>query len=185
MNTVVRRRVIKPNIDKYIYLFSECARTRTNGANVIEYSWNIDQVSINEKCTIELFQKDFLPYIATPTATTAPYIIRLINIQSPSTVHSDNGNAIVNVNKGTILDISYPFQDISNPIKLFLEPQTIQTIQTIQLSINNSISGSGGIPNTTEFVLCLKITEFEPKVISYGGMDNVNVNKEGVSFSLV
>ena len=182
MNTVVRRRVIKPNIDKYIYLFSECARTRTNGANVIEYSWNIDQVSINEKCTIELFQKAFLPYIATPTATTAPYIIRLINIQSPSTVHSDNGNAIVNVNKGTILDISYPFRDTSNTIKLFLEPQVLSTIT---LSINNSIIGDEGIVGTTVFVLCLKITEFEPKVISYGGMDNVNVNQEGVSFSLV
>jgi hypothetical protein len=181
MNTL-RRRVIKPNIDKYIYLFSECARTRTNGANVIEYSWNIDQVSINEKCTIELYQKAFLPYIATPTTTTPPTIIRLINIQSPSTVHSDNGNATVNVNKGTILDISYPFLDESNTIKLFLEPQVLSTIT---LSINNSISGDGGIDGTTVFVLCLKITEFEPKVISYGGMDNVNVNQEGVSFSLL
>ena len=107
---------------------------------------------------------------------------RLTNLFSPSIIHSDNGGSTADVNKGTILDISYPFQDISNPIRLFLEPQTIQTIQ---LSINNSISGSGGIPNTTEFVLCLKITEFEPKVISYGGMDNVNVNQEGVSFSLV
>lgn len=181
MNTL-RRRVIKPNIDKYIYLFSECARTRTNGANVIEYSWNIDQVSINEKCTIELFQRAFLPYIATPTTTTAPYIIRLINIHSPSTVHSDNGFALVNVNKGTILDISYPFNDTSNTVKLFLEPQVLSTIT---LSINNSISGDTGIPATTVFVLCLKITEFEPKVIAYGGMDNVNVNQEGVSFSLL
>lgn len=181
MNTL-RRRVIKPNIDKYIYLFSECARTRTNGANVIEYSWNIDQVSINEKCTIELFQRAFLPYIATPTTTTAPYIIRLINIHSPSTVHSDNGFALVNVNKGTILDISYPFLDTSNTVKLFLEPQVLSTIT---LSINNSTSGDTGIPATTVFVLCLKITEFEPKVIAYGGMDNVNVNQEGVSFSLL
>ena len=181
MNTL-RRRVIKPNIDKYIYLFSECARTRTNGANVIEYSWNIDQVSINEKCTIELFQRAFLPYIATPTTTTAPYIIRLINIHSPSTVHSDNGPALVNVNKGTILDISYPFLDESNTVKLFLEPQVLSTIT---LSINNSISGDEGIVGTTVFVLCLKITEFEPKVIAYGGMDNVNVNQEGVSFSLL
>ena len=146
MNTL-RRRVIKPNIDKYIYLFSECARTRTNGANVIEYSWNIDQVSINEKCTIELYQ-----------------------------------NTTVNVNKGTILDISYPFLDTSNTVKLFLEPQVLSTIT---LSINNSISGDTGIPATTVFVLCLKITEFEPKVIAYGGMDNVNVNQEGVSFSLL
>ena len=181
MNTL-RRRNIKPNIDKYIFLFSAHARTRTVSNNVVEYSWNIDQISINEKCTIELCEKAFLPYIATPTATTTPYIIRLINLSSPSIIHSDNGGSTADVNKGTILDISYPFQDISNPIKLFLEPQTIQTIQ---LSINNSISGSGGIPNTTEFVLCLKITEFEPKVISYGGMDNVNVNQEGVSFSLV
>ena len=181
MNSL-RRRVIRPNIDKYIYLFSECARTRTNGANVIEYSWEIDPVSINEKYNIELFQKAFLPYIATPTATTAPYIVRLINIHSPSTVHSDNGNATVNVNKGTILDISYPFLDESNTIKLFLEPQVLSSIV---ISINNSIIGDEGIVGTTVFVLCLKITEFEPKVISYGGMDNVNVNQDGGSFSLV
>jgi hypothetical protein len=86
------------------------------------------------------------------------------------------------VNKGTILDISYPFRDTSNTIKLFLEPQVLSTIT---LSINNSIIGDEGIVGTTVFVLCLKITEFEPKVISYGGMDNVNVNQEGVSFSLV
>ena len=182
MNSAVRRRAIKPNIDKYIYLFSECSRTRTNGANVIEYSWKIDPVSINEKCTIELYQKAFLPYIATPTVATAPYIIRLTNLHSPSVVHSDNGNALVNVNKGTILDISYPFRDTNNPIRLFLEPQELSTIT---LSINNSINGDEGIVGTTVFVLCLKITEFEPKVISYGAGDNVNINQDGVSFSLV
>jgi hypothetical protein len=62
---------------------------------VIEYSWKIDPVSINEKCTIELYQKAFLSYIVTPTADTAPYIIRLTNLHSPSVVHSDNGNAAV------------------------------------------------------------------------------------------
>ncbi len=111
-----------------------------------------------------------------------PYIIRLTNLHSTSVVHSDNGNALVNVNMGTILDMSYPFHDERNTIKLFLEPQELSTIT---LSINNSISGDTGIVGTTVFVLCLKITEFEPKVISYGGMDNVNVNQDGVSFSLV
>jgi len=182
MNSAGRRRVNKPNIDKYIYLFSECSRTRTNGTNVIEYSWKIDTVSINEKCTIELYQKAFLPYVATPTIATTPTIIRLINIQSPSTVHSDNGNALVNVNKGTILDISYPFLDESNTIKLFLEPQELSTIT---LSINNSINGDEGIVGTTVFVLCLKITEFEPKVITYGAGDNVNINQDGGGFFLV
>jgi hypothetical protein len=65
MNSAGRRRAIKPNIDKYIYLFSECSRTRTNGANVIEYSWKIDTVSINKKSTIELYQKAFLPFPTT------------------------------------------------------------------------------------------------------------------------
>ena len=115
MNTL-RRKVTKPNIDKYIFLFSAHARTRTVNNNVIEYSWTIDPVSINEKCTIELYQKAFLPYIATPTTDTAPYIIRLTNLHSPFVVHTDNGNAVVNVNKGTILDMSYPFNDTSNPI---------------------------------------------------------------------
>ncbi len=88
----------------------------------------------------------------------------------------------MNVNKGTILDISYPFNEPSNPVKLFLEPQELSTIT---LSINNSISGDVGIVGTTVFVLCLKITEFEPKVITYGAGDNVNINQDGVSFSLV
>jgi hypothetical protein len=181
MNTL-RRKVTKPNIDKYIFLFSAHARTRTVSNNVVEYSWTIDPVSINEKCTIELCQKAFLPYIATTSATTAPYIIRLTNLSSPSIIHSDNGGNTVSVNKGTILDISYPFEDISNPIRLFLEPQTIQSIQ---LSINNSISGDTGIADSTTFVLCLKITEFEPRVISYGPMDNINVNQEGAGFFIV
>ena len=181
MNTLQRKN-IKPNIDKYVFLFSAHAKTRTVNNNVVEYSWNIEPVSINEKGTIELCQKAFLPYIATPTITTTPYIIRLTNLFSPSIIHSDNGGNAVDVNKGTILDMSYPFQDISNPIRLFLEPQTIQAIQ---LSINNSISGSTGIADTTTFDLCLKITEFEPKVIAYGGMDNVNVNQEGASFFIV
>ena len=177
MNTLQRKN-IKPNIDKYIFLFSAHAKPRTVSTNVIEYSWSIEPVSINERCTIELCQKAFLPYIATTSSTTAPYIIRLLNLSSPSIVHSDNGGNTTDVNKGTILDISYPFEDISNPIRLFLDQQTIQTIQ---LSINSSISGSAGIPSSTEFVLCLKITEFEPKVITYGGMDNINVNQEVVS----
>ena len=88
----------------------------------------------------------------------------------------------MNVNKGTILDMSYPFNDTNNTIKLFLEPQELSTIT---LSINNSISGDAGIVGTTAFVLCLKITEFEPKVITYGAGDNVNINQDGVSFSLV
>jgi len=83
MNTL-RRKVTKPNIDKYIFLFSAHARTRTVSNNVVEYSWTIDPVSINEKCTIELCQKAFLPYIATTSATTVPYIIRLINLSSPA-----------------------------------------------------------------------------------------------------
>ena len=90
MNTL-RRRNIKPNIDKYIFLFSAHAKTRTVNNNVVEYSWNIEPVSINERGTIELCQKAFLPYIATPTVTTTPYIIRLLNLSSPSIVHSDNG----------------------------------------------------------------------------------------------
>ncbi len=124
MNTLQRKN-IKTNIDKYVFLFSAHAKTRTVNNNVVEYSWNIEPVSINERGTIELCQKTFLPYMTTPTITTTPYIIRRLNLSSPSIVHSDNGGNADDVNKGTILDMSYPFQDISNPIRLFLDQQTI------------------------------------------------------------
>ena len=102
-------------------------------------------------------------------------MIRINNLHSPSIVHSDDGRTGTSIAKGVIVDMSYPFQDITTGIKLVLEQQTINRIA---ISIDNTFSDLRGIPNTTDFVLCFKLAEYEPKYLLYGSMNNVNVNQQ-------
>ncbi len=119
-----------------------------------------------------------LPTVSISAPTTlgiTPYMIRINNLHSGSIIHSDDGGTGVSVRKGMIIDMSYPFQDITTAIKMVLEQQTINRIA---ISIDNTFSETKGLPNTTEFVLCFKLAEYEPKPLSYGSMDNVNVNQQ-------
>ena len=63
--------------------------------------------------------------------------------------------------------MSYPFQDITEAIKMVLEQQTINRIA---ISVDNTFSDVRGLPNNTDFVLCFKLAEYEPKPLSYGIM---------------
>jgi hypothetical protein len=74
-----------------------------------------------------------------------------------------------------IIDMSYPFQDITEAIKMVLEQQTINRIV---ISVDNTFADVKGLPNNTDFVLCFKLAEYEPKPLSYGSMNNVNVNQQ-------
>ena len=113
--------------------------------------------------------------VAPATLGITPYMIRINNLHSPSIVHSDDGKTGISITKGVIVDMSYPFQDITTAIKLVLEQQTINRIA---ISIDNTFSDLRGIPNTTDFVLCFKLAEYEPKYLLYGSMNNVNVNQQ-------
>jgi hypothetical protein len=114
--------------------------------------------------------------IAAPTTLgITPYMIRINNLHSGSIIHStDDGGTGNTIKKGMIIDMSYPFQDITEAIKMVLEQQTINRIV---ISVDNTFSEIKGLPITTDFVLCFKLAEYEPKPLSYGSMDNVNVNQ--------
>ena len=119
-----------------------------------------------------------LPTLSISAPTTlgiTPYMIRINNLHSGSIVHSDDGGTGNSLRKGVIIDMSYPFQDITEAIKIVLEQQTINRIV---ISVDNTFSEIKGLPNTTDFVLCFKLAEYEPKPLSYGSMDNVNVNQQ-------
>jgi hypothetical protein len=120
-----------------------------------------------------------LPTVSISAPTTfgiTPYMIRINNLHSPSIVHSDDSSGTgVSVKKGYIIDMSYPYQDITEAIKMVLEQQTINRIA---ISIDNTFSDIRGLPNTTDFVLCFKLAEYEPKYLLYGSMNNVNVNQQ-------
>jgi hypothetical protein len=119
-----------------------------------------------------------LPTISIAAPTTlgiTPYMIRINNLHSGSIVHSDDGGTGNSLRKGMIIDMSYPFQDITEAIKMVLEQQTINRIV---ISVDNTFSEIKGLPNSTDFVLCFKLAEYEPKYIGFGSMDNVNVNQQ-------
>ena len=119
-----------------------------------------------------------LPTVSISAPTTlgiTPYMIRINNLHSASIVHSDDGGTGNTLRKGMIVDMSYPYQDITNAIKIVLEQQTINRIA---ISVDNTFSEIKGLPNTTDFVLCFKLAEYEPKPLSYGSMNNVNVNQQ-------
>ncbi len=119
-----------------------------------------------------------LPTVSISAPTTfgiTPYMIRINNLHSGSIIHStDDGGTGNTIKKGMIIDMSYPFQDITEAIKMVLEQQTINRIV---ISVDNTFSEIKGLPSTTDFVLCFKLAEYEPKPLLYGSMQNVNVNQ--------
>jgi hypothetical protein len=128
--------------------------------------------------TLTAYALATLPTVSISAPTTfgiTQYIFRINNLHSGSIVHSDDGGTGVSVRKGMIIDMSYPFQDITEVIKMVLEQQTINRIV---ISVDNTFSDIRGLPSTTDFVLCFKLAEYEPKPLSYGSMDNVNVNQQ-------
>ena len=116
-----------------------------------------------------------LPVVVIQSPPSFPYMIRLNNLHSPSIVHSDNGGTTNVVNKGVILHTGILNDEPVVPIKIVLEQQIINRIS---LSVDKTISGNSGIQDFIEFVICLKLTEYEPNYISYGSMNNVNVNQQ-------
>jgi len=145
-------------------------------ATAVLTSGRVSSVTITG--TLTSYALATLPTVSISAPTTfgiTPYMIRINNLHSGSIVHSDDGGTGVSVRKGMIIDMSYPFQDITEAIKMVLEQQTINRIV---ISVDNTFSDIRGLPSTTDFVLCFKLAEYEPKPLSYGSMDNVNVNQQ-------
>ena len=116
-----------------------------------------------------------LPVVVIQSPPSFPHMIRVNNLHSKSIVHSDNGGTTNVVKKGVILHTGILNDEPSIPIKIVLEQQIINRIS---LSVDKTISGNSGIQDFIEFVICLKLTEYEPSYISYGSMNNVNVNQQ-------
>ena len=145
-------------------------------ATAVLTSGRVSSVTISG--TLSGYTSGSLPTVSISAPTTlgiTPFMIRINNLHSASIVHSDDGGTGISVKKGYIIDMSYPYQDITVPIKMVLEQQTINRIA---ISVDNTLSDIRGIPNTTDFVLCFKLAEYEPKYLLYGSMNNVNVNQQ-------
>jgi hypothetical protein len=145
-------------------------------ATAVLTSGRVSSVTISG--TMSGYAAATLPTLSITAPTTlgiTPYMIRINNLHSASIVHSDDGGTGNTLRKGVIVDMSYPYQDITNAIKIVLEQQTINRIV---ISVDNTFSEIKGLPNNTDFVLCFKLSEYEPKPLLYGSMNNVNVNQQ-------
>ena len=116
-----------------------------------------------------------LPVVLIQSPPSFPHMIRVNNLHSKSIVHSDNGGTTNIVNKGCILHTGILNDETVVPIRIVLEQQIINRIS---LSVDRTISDNRGIPEIIEFLFCLKLTEYEPKPLLYGSMQNVNVNQQ-------
>ena len=143
--------------------------------NVPTLSVAVPTTAVSETATATV--SSTAPTISFPFPTTlgvTPYMVRCNNLSSPSIVHTDDGGSGISIQKGLILDSSYPFVERTENIKITLEQQTINNIS---LSVNNNTTTEKGIPTTTDFLYVFKLTEKDPKFISFGALEN-NTNQQ-------
>lgn len=169
-------RFIKPNIDKTIYLFSDKANIVSSGSQNIEYRWDIPEISLNEWGKLFMVAREY----KTLTPATTPITTRIANIATKDCVDTRRGG-------GTILDVScwnYTAPFNAKP-PLILPPQVINSI-TLTFDDDLQEVGVGGvslepvehgIPNTSSFVIVLKITEDNIPITEWGSTNAVNVRQ--------
>jgi hypothetical protein len=131
-------------------------------------------VSATASATVSSVSASTISFPFPTTLGVTPYMVRCNNLSSPSIVHTDDGGSGISIQKGLILDSSYPFVERTENIKITLEQQTINNIS---LSVNNNTTTEKGIPTTTDFLYVFKLTERDPRFISFGALEN-NTNQQ-------
>lgn len=161
---------VKPNIDRVLYLFSDKAIKKLNGTRVMEYRWNIPDITLNDWGKITMVGADY-KNIA-PTAT--PIITRIRNVATKNNIDSFNGN-------GAILNISC-WNYLVNFQETPAVPLAPQTLNSITLSLNDDIAlnDNGIVDSTAIFVIILKITEGDIPLTEWGNKNDVNVRQRQI-----
>ena len=161
MTTVERN--VKPLEDVYLIL-----QSRTAIKSGAFYTWNFNSpVEINENAYAKVVARVYESY--SPEANGAmPYLIRMIP-SSNSIKHPRNASTSA-VNEGTIIDIGYDHREASQAIEIKLPSQ--QAINEITLEVTRTLTGNAPVSSMPEFLIVLRITEREPKYLTYGALNN-------------
>lgn len=158
---------VKPNNDRILYLFSDKAQKTIVGTRVMEYRWNVPEITLNDWGKVTMVGRTY-KNIA-PTAT--PIITRIRNVGTKNNIDTFSGN-------GAILDVSCwnylaPFQE-NQPV--VIPPQTINSI-TLALNDDIATFDNGIVDSTAVFVIILKITEDDVPETKWGNTNAVNVRQ--------
>ena len=160
MTTVERN--VKPLEDVYLVL-----QSKTAIMSGTYYTWNFQtSIEINENAYLSVVER-FYEKNKAHENNEMPYLIRLLP-NSSSVVHPRNLNGTA-VLEGTIVDIGYDHEPASRQIEVKLPSQ--QSINQLTVQVTNSFYGNAAIA-TSEFIIIVKITEREPKYLTYGALNN-------------
>lgn len=169
-------RFIKPSIDETIYLWSDKAKIVASGTQNIEYRWSIPELSLNNWGKLQMIGREY----KTQSKSTTPIIT---SISNTSVLVATKGYVDTRKAGNAILDVSCwnylaPF-NVKPP--LLLPPQVIDNITLI---FDDDIQEAKepydrGIPNTSQFVIILRITEdpSDMPVVEWGSTNAVNVRQ--------
>lgn len=163
MTTVERN--VKPLEDTYLVL-----QSKTAVVSGTYYTWQLNKaIEINENAYLSVVER-FYEKNKAHEQDEMPYLIRLLP-NSSSVVHPRNASTTA-VLEGTIVDIGYDHEPASRQIEVKLPSQ--QSINELTVQVTNSFYGSAAIA-TSEFIIIVKITEREPKYLTFGGLGNMRI----------
>lgn len=161
MTTVERN--VKPLEDTDVVL-----QSRTAIKSGAFYTWNFQTpIEINENAYVKVIAYSFEGY-KIEANDALPYMIRMIPTSS-TIKHPRNPNGTT-VNEGALLEIAYDFRPASQAIELKLPSQ--QAINELTLEIVKTLTGNTPVTSMPEFTIVLKITEREPKYMTFGALNN-------------
>ena len=145
-------RYYKQSIKKVLYLHSNKATTKTDTNRTYSYTWNIQEIMINEVAELQVAS-----IATTGTTSTTVYTFRVDNLATNSLANqaSDGGTPILFAS--TLNNSNTFFRD---DFGIQLLPQSINSITiTVSDDITNM---NAGILKTIAFVLCICIDEHTP-----------------------
>jgi hypothetical protein len=124
------------------------------------FTWNVPDININDLGKISVIN-----LVASGFTTTTPYTFRIMGLQvdSRNSFYSDYSDPIITMVQNTNIANN---NAINSECSVFLSPQTIRQIQ---LSVSDSlITLNNGIVATLNFMIALKIEEFDPTYTEIG-----------------
>ena len=156
--------VVKPLEDTYLIL-----QSRTGIKTGAFYTWNFNTpIEINENAYAKIVARAFESYSIEANGA-MPYMIRLLPTSS-SIKHPRNASTSA-VNEGCLLDIAYDHRSADQAIEVKLPSQ--QAITEITLQITKTFEGITAVSSMPEFIIVLRVSEREPKVLRYGTLNNI------------
>lgn len=136
------------------------------------YTWVLEKpIILNENGLLQVLNRVFMPL---SLSSTAVYVFRILDISTASIITTQNNINTPNYIQGHVIDLGLANKPYANDVKLELNSQIINTIR---ISLDDTMTLQSGVDGNIEFYISLKVVEQEPQMIEYGSLNNININQ--------